>query len=101
MYCLPPDSTVPSQGTVTFNYNKYKLFEGYVGARYYWDRWCDHLSFFLGGKVGFTRHKGQNATLLFAFPSLSTVTLTDQPFYSNSTVLSGGANIGLDLLHLR
>lgn len=81
----------------TFNYAKYKLFDGYVGARYYWDRWCAGLSFFLGGKVGFTHHKRVNLTsLLIAVPSLSPVTLTDLNEFNRNTVISGGGNIGLD-----
>jgi opacity protein-like surface antigen len=92
---LTSTSSVP--GTISFAFNKYKIFEGYVGARYYWDRWCDHLSFFLGGKVGFLRHKKQNVDLIFAFPAtVVAYTLSDQAFYAKSTRISGGGHIGLD-----
>ena len=72
-------------GTFTFTFDKYKLFEGYVGARYYWDRWCDHLSFFLGGKIGFVRHKKQNVVLIAAFPQRTSylcISTIEQWFYS-------------------
>jgi hypothetical protein len=91
------DSTIPSVGTLTFTFDKFKAFEGYVGARYYWDRWCDALSFFLGGKIGFLRHKRQNFVLLAAFPSTAVATtFVTQPFNNRSTRVSGGANFGLD-----
>ena len=84
-------------GTLTFTFDKYKVFEGYVGARYYWDRWCDRLSFFLGGKVGFLHHKKQNVNLLAAFPSTVTpVTYDDQSWNNSSTRVSGGGHVGLD-----
>ncbi len=89
------DFSTPTSA-VTFNFDKYKLFEGYVGARYYWDRWCDRLSFFFGGKVGFTHHKKQNVALLIAIPSLGPVNIPAQPFNNSSTVVSGGGHIGLD-----
>ena len=43
--------------TIVFDMHKYKLFDGYLGARYYWDRWCDRYTFFVGAKVGVTHHK--------------------------------------------
>lgn len=84
-------------GTLTFSFDKYKAYEGYVGARYYWDRWCDRLSFFLGGKVGFLHRKKQNFVLVAAIPSTATaVTYASVPFNNKSTRISGGGNIGLD-----
>lgn len=84
-------------GTLAFTFDKYKVFEGYVGARYYWDRWCDRLSFFLGGKVGFLHHKKQNLVLAAAFPSTVTaVVYASQPWNNSSTRISGGGHIGLD-----
>ncbi len=92
---LTSDST--PAGTLSFTFDKFKLFEGYVGARYYWDRWCDRLSFFLGGKVGFVHNKKQNVVLAAAFPSTVTaITFASQPFNSSSTRLSAGGHIGLD-----
>ena len=74
--------------------DKYKVFDAYVGARYYWDRWCDRVAFFLGGKVGITHHKRQDVSLR-AVLGQTTSTLNFRAFDSN-TVVSGGADFGLD-----
>jgi hypothetical protein len=93
---LTTDFAAPA-GAFTFTLNKYKLYEGYVGARYYWDRWCDHLSIFVGGKVGFVHHKKQNVVLAVAIPStITAVAFAAQPFNKSNTVVSGGGHIGLD-----
>jgi len=91
------DLAAPSS-VFTFSVNKYKFFDGYVGARYYFDRWCDSISFFCGGKVGFTHHKKQNADLVLAFATLEqTLVLTPGAVLNNSeTVVAGGGHIGLD-----
>jgi hypothetical protein len=91
---LVPLSTNANQ-SVTYSFAKYKLFEGYVGARYYWDRWCDRLSFFLGGKVGFAHHKKQNVDLSVLLTSTA-VPFSDVEFNRSNTVISGGGHIGLD-----
>jgi hypothetical protein len=93
---LNSDFTTPA-AVFTFSGDKYKLFDGYVGARYYFDRWCDSVSFFVGGKVGFTHHKKQNLNLVIQFTDLTEVTLPEiSPFYSSNTVIAGGGHIGLD-----
>ena len=74
--------------------NKYKVFDAYVGARYYWDRWCDRVSFFLGGKVGITHHKRVSTNLNATLGQLNS-TFDFEAFGSN-TVVAGGGNIGLD-----
>jgi hypothetical protein len=75
--------------------SKYKLYNGYVGARYYFDRWCDRVSLFIGPKVGFVHHKKVNFDSL----ALSTVTTdyTTRVFFRSNTVVSGGGQIGLDI----
>lgn len=75
--------------------DKYKVFDAHVGARYYWDRWCDRVAFFLGGKVGLTHHKSNDVALRAASGELET-TLNFRAFDSN-TVVSGGANFGFDI----
>ena len=89
-------ATLASVSSFSWTLGKYKLFEGYVGARYYWDRWCDSLSFFLGGKVGFTHHKKQSATFLIQLTGFDPVNLANIDLVRNSTVVSGGGHIGLD-----
>lgn len=75
--------------------DKYKIFDAYVGARYYWDRWCDRVAFFLGAKVGLTHHKS-NDVVLRAATSQAETTLNFRAFDSNN-VVSGGADFGLDI----
>lgn len=83
-------------GPVIFNLHKYRLFEFYAGARYYWDRWCDRLSIFVGGKIGLVHHK---ATVFdFTIPVVvpGPAVFTGVNFANSNTSVSGGANIGLD-----
>ena len=89
---------IPAQ-TLTFNFTKYKLFDGYVGARYYCDRWCDKISLFFGGKIGFTHHKQVDFGLTVTTPPAATITLfpAGTAFFASHTVVSGGGNFGLDI----
>ncbi len=90
---------VPPQ-TVTFDITKYRLYDCYVGVRYYFDRY-NHLSLFIGGKVGLTHHNAVTLnTLTITAPGISPIivvppTPITQLFKSNNSV-SGGFNIGLD-----
>ncbi len=83
--------------TGTFSFHKYKIFDAYVGARYYWDRWCDRVSFFLGGKVGLTHHKRTNADIILAAPTVANLPLADTNIFRSNTVVSGGGNVGFDV----
>lgn len=83
-------------GTYDFGFGKYKIFDAYVGVRYYWDRWCDRVSFFLGGKVGFTHHKNLSSALSFSATPPTTPALASQVLYNRNNVVSGGGNVGLD-----
>lgn len=77
---------------------KYKIFDAYVGARYYWDRWCDRVAFFLGAKVGLTHHKGIHGDLSAeAFGGVLTTLLADQSLAHSNNVVSGGADFGFDV----
>ena len=82
---------------IVFGLDKYKIFDGYVGARYYWDRWCDRVSFFLGAKVGFVHHKHVNSTFSFASPAPATPTVAATELFHKNTNVSGGLNFGLDV----
>jgi hypothetical protein len=75
--------------------SKYKLYNGYVGVRYYFDRWCDRVSLFIGPKVGFVHHKKANFDSLTA--STSVTDYTTRNFFGSNTVVSGGGQIGLDI----
>lgn len=84
--------------SINYNLHKYKLYDAYVGARYYWDRWCDRVAFFLGGKIGLTHHKKLYSPLLtFNVTSTVTSTIADQEIYRSNTVVSGGADFGFDV----
>ena len=84
-------------GTLVFNLSKYKIFDGYVGVRYYWDRWCDRVAFFLGGKVGFTHHKANTSSFSFETPAPAVPVIAATPIFERNTVVSGGADFGLDI----
>jgi len=81
----------------TFNFNKYKLFDAFVGARYYFNRWCDHASFFVGAKVGLAHHNKLQTSLSFALPVPATPVFPTTEVYAANTCLSGGGNVGIDI----
>jgi hypothetical protein len=84
--------------TFAFDTGKFKVFDAYVGVRYYWDRWCDRISFFLGGKVGLNHHKRARFNGAIAIGGITPVTIiTDADFFRSNTMVAGGANIGLDI----
>lgn len=76
--------------------SKYKVFDAYVGARYYWDRWCDRVAFFLGAKVGLTHHKSADVNVAATLGQLNNTFLFANAFQSNN-VVSGGADFGFDV----
>ena len=77
-----------------FKFHKYKLFDAYFGARYYWDRWCDRVAFFLGAQVGLTSHRKTEAD--FPTPT-DNFPFTEIEWFRRSIVVSGGANFGFDV----
>ena len=84
--------------TFTFLLQKYRLFDAYLGIRYYWDRWCDRVSFFVGGKIGMTHHQKVNVSVTVTPPTPALVLLpTDTNFFRSNTVVSSGINLGLDI----
>jgi hypothetical protein len=104
--------TITPAAPLALSLGKYKLFSAYFGARYYWDRWCDRVSFFLGEKVGLVHHKR------VSFNSLSAVaggfdcfgfgtgfcgsanncgSNSCNDFFRRNTVVSGGVNFGFDV----
>jgi hypothetical protein len=91
------DSTPSLSGSITFT--TYKLFDAFVGGRYYTNRcWCDRVSFFLGGKIGLTRHHDNQFELVIGMPQPGNQTiLREVPAFDQQTVISGGINGGLDI----
>ena len=84
--------------TTTLNFqSKYKIFDAYVGARYYWDRWCDRVAFFLGAKVGLTHHKSNDVGLAAVVTGGPDTSFIFPNAFRSSNVVSGGADFGLDI----
>ena len=82
--------------TIIFNPSKYQLFDAFIGARYYFDRWCDSLSLFLGFKAGLVHHKSISVNSTITPPDPAVVLTSDENFFNNNTRPAGGLNIGLD-----
>ncbi len=84
--------------TLVFDLHKYKLYDGYLGFQYFFDRWCDRYSVFLGAKVGAMHHQRIKFSSTLAIPPAAAVAfVTDQPFFDKNTKVSGGLSIGLDV----
>ncbi len=82
--------------SILFNTKKYRLIDAYIGARYYWDRWCERVSFFLGAKAGLThRNRVQWSPTITVSPSEGVV-IPPIDLFSRNTVPSGGINFGFD-----
>jgi hypothetical protein len=84
--------------TVVFDMSKYKLYDAYLGFQYFFDRWCDRYSVFLGAKVGVMHHQRTKFSATIAIPPAAAVAfITDQYFFNSNTKVSGGLSIGLDV----
>lgn len=91
------DSTPTLPAAITMS--KYKLFDAYIGGRYYSDRcWCNRVSYFLGGKIGLVRHRDVEFDLVIGSPVIVNQTvLLDVPVFDRQTSISGGINGGFDI----
>lgn len=91
------DSTPSLPAAITMS--KYKLFDAYMGGRYYSDRcWCNRVSYFLGGKIGLVRHRDVEFDLVIGSPVIVNQTvLLDVPVFDRKTSISGGINGGFDI----
>jgi hypothetical protein len=94
---LSTNATTPT--VVAFTLGKYKLYDLYVGGRYYFDRWCERLSFFIGFKAGLVHHNrvrfSSNITSLTPVLTLT----TNLELFKRNTVPSGGIDFGFDLCY--
>lgn len=90
-------STVPT--TIAFTLGKYKLYDAYVGGRYYFDRWCEKLSFFLGFKAGFVHHDRVRFSSSVTSLTPAVVLTTNLDLFRRNTVPSGGLDFGFDLCY--
>lgn len=84
---------------LVLNLSKYKLWEGYIGVHYYWDRWCNRASLFVGGKAGFIRHNRIRTGVFTGVLACNETTFNSNvnDFFHRHTSFAGGANIGLDI----
>ncbi len=89
-------STLPT--VITFTLGKYQLYDLYAGARYYFDRWCEKLSFFLGFKAGLVHHNRlRYSSIIIPAPGFDPITFTDDfELLKRNTVPSGGLEFGFD-----
>jgi hypothetical protein len=96
--------TIPNDVlNVTFTFNdKYRAFDAYIGARYYWTWdwcWCNEVDVFLGGKFGLVHRKKVDFAYNFSSAScVSETALTSActPFFFASTRPAAGLNIGAE-----
>jgi opacity protein-like surface antigen len=81
-----------------FNFSKYRLVDFYLGFRYYFDRWCDLVSLFIGAKAGFTHYDKTNLNFSISIPATATpaTSFTGFEIFQRTTKPSGGLEIGLD-----
>ena len=101
-------NVVPAQ-SLLLKLNKYNLIDGYIGIRYYMDRFCNWVSPFIGLKVGFTEHRTVNAafsvngTPVIIVPAagintcVPTASSANNHFFARNTVIAGGIDGGLDI----
>ena len=94
----------PAVNIATSNFGKYRYFDFYVGTRYYFDRWCNRVSPFLGAKIGVVSHRRVSGSLTTCDTTLVCPTPICIPssdcgpnFFSHNRSVSGGANAGLDI----
>ena len=79
----------------------YRVFDAYLGARYYWgfDCCCTNMAFFFGGKFGLVHHKGVNAAFnvtSVVCPVEAALNLTSFPLFFRNTAPAAGLNLGFE-----
>lgn len=95
---VPPTLTVGQSYFGIGSVDKYKIFDAYVGARYYTSRClCDRIAFFLGAQVGLTHHKRSRGELITLVFGGAVTPLAPVDVLLSNTVVSGGANFGFDV----
>lgn len=97
------DSYFIDNTNLQINLSKFKLYEAYFGGRYYFDRWCDRVAFFLGAKVGLIHHKkirtgsftgtSENSLITDCCDDLTRI----YDFCDSHNSFAGGAHLGFDV----
>lgn len=97
------------QQALLIRLNKYNLIDAYLGWRYYTNRFCSLISYFVGLKVGATMHRNTNALLsingqpVVLVPAINDCIPTpvnptsSSRFFNKNTVVTGGFNLGVDV----
>ncbi len=94
-----PNHTLGSSNLL-LSVNTYKLYDGYFGARYYFNRWCNRASIFLGAKLGFVHYASVQGSFaptgngVLCYPDYQAF---DYRLLRKNTAFAGGGQIGLDI----
>ena len=92
-----PLSNLLVPATLSPQVGKYSLYSFYIGTRYYWDRWCDRVSIFLGGKLGVTSHRSVSIGANLVTPPPGCPSAPSNKLFTRNSNLSAGGNIGFDI----
>lgn len=79
--------------------NKLKEFSGFLGTRYYWNRWfCNTTSWFFGAKVGVTHHRARCFDFVVTgVPNTADFTSSVETLFRRHTSVAGGVHTGFDV----
>ena len=95
--------TVPLTGTLSDTVtvcggNKFKEFAGYLGTRYYLDRWfCNTTAWFVGSKLGVSHHRERCTSFTSETPNIPTFASPTFTIFDKYTSVSGGIHTGFDV----
>jgi hypothetical protein len=102
--CCPTGDTLSNICGIQDNYDDYTAYGGYLGARYFTDRfWCDSTSFWFGYKVGILHRNRVDSCSTFLFPNSDEPSCEDaqeiqvrRAIFCKSNSVSGGVQMGFD-----
>lgn len=94
----------PAGTTLNFIFDNMRLFDGYFGVYYYWSRWCNRASLFVGAKIGFVHHGVSYFSLTETIPIDNAILTLDlvpvcpkREFLIGDTSVAGGIALGVDI----
>lgn len=79
------------------NLSRYKVIDAYIGARYYTNRWCNKVAFFIGGQIGLVHHRAIDFNS--SLTGIGCCSFLPEPFFRGNTSFAGGLNYGLDICY--
>ncbi len=79
--------------------NKLKEFSGFLGTRYYWNRWfCNTTSWFFGAKLGVTHTRARCFDFVVSgIPNTTDFTSDVGRLFDRHTSVAGGVHTGFDV----